>query len=220
MSKTVHHLKMQHESKLPDKFPDDVRYTPALVEHFLERFTRKGDLVLDPFMGFGTTLFVAEDMSRKAIGIEYDSERCDYVKSLLCKSNADWAVCGDSRQISKLNLPAADFSITSPPYMGKDHTENPFTAYTTIGGGYEEYLQDLKNIYAQIGSILKPGGYAVIEVSNLKHEDGTLTTLAWDLAREVSLVLDFQGEEIIEWEPSYAYGYDHSYCLIFKNKNV
>lgn len=207
---------MQHESKLPEHFPEDVRYPRTLVEQYLKRFTAPNDLVLDPFMGFGTTLIAAEGMKRRAIGVEFDSARCDYVKMLLNESNADWVVCGDSRQISKLNLAQIDFSITSPPYMGKNHTENPFTAYTTTGDGYQAYLQDLKKIYAQIATLLKPGAHVVIEVSNLKHEDGTLTTLAWDLAREVSLVLDFQGEEIIVWEPSYAYGYDHSYCLVFK----
>ncbi len=217
MAKTVHHLKMQHDSKLPDKFQDDVRYSSSLVEQYLKRFTNQDDMVLDPFMGFGTTLLVAEKMNRKAIGIEYDAERCDYVKLLLKESNSNWVRHGDSREISKLNLPPIDFSITSPPYMGKAHTENPFTAYTTRGDGYQEYLHDLKRIYAQIASILKPDGNLVIEVSNLKHEDGTLTTLAWDLAREVSSVLKFQGEEIIAWEPTYAYGYDHSYCLIFRN---
>lgn len=207
---------MRHDTLLPENFPDDVRYTPSLVEQYLKRFTKQGDLVLDPFMGFGTTLVVAERMKRQAIGIEFDLERCNYVKTLLQDSHSSWVQHGDSREIDKLNLPQLDFSITSPPYMGKNHTENPFTAYTTTGDGYQAYLQDLKKIYVQIATLLKPGAHVVIEVSNLKHEDGTLTTLAWDLAREVSLALDFQGEEIIVWEPTYAYGYDHSYCMIFK----
>lgn len=219
MAKTVHHLKMRHDTLLPENFPDDVRYTPSLVEQYLKRFTKQGDLVLDPFMGFGTTLVVAEKMKRQALGIEFDLERCNYVKTLLQDSHSSWVRCGDSREISKLNLPQVDFSITSPPYMGKAHTEDPFTAYSTTGDGYQGYLQDLRQIYGQIARILKPDAYLVIEVSNLKHDDGTLTTLAWDLAREVSLVLNFQGEEIIVWEPSYAYGYDHSYCLIFKNSH-
>ena len=33
---------------------------PALVEAFLAEYTRPGDLVFDPFAGFGTTLLVAE----------------------------------------------------------------------------------------------------------------------------------------------------------------
>jgi hypothetical protein len=60
---------------------------------------------------------------------------------------------------------------------------------------------------------MKPAGQVVIEVSNLKI-DGRLTTLAWDLASEVSRVLHFEGEIIACWD-EYGYGYDHSYCLVY-----
>lgn len=45
-------------------FPED------LPEWFIKLFTRKGDWVLDPFMGSGTTIRVAQRMERNAIGIE------------------------------------------------------------------------------------------------------------------------------------------------------
>jgi DNA modification methylase len=45
-------------------FPDD------LPEWFIKLFTKKGDCVLDPFMGSGTTVFVAQRMERNAVGIE------------------------------------------------------------------------------------------------------------------------------------------------------
>ena len=53
----------------------------------------------------------------------------------------------------------------------------------------------------------------VIEVANIRHEE-KLTTLAWDIAKEISKVLHFEGEVVICWD-SYGGGYDHSYCLIF-----
>jgi len=28
-------------------------------------------------------------------------------------------------------------------------------------------------------------------------------------------VLPFAGEIAVRWEPTYGYGYDHSYCLLF-----
>lgn len=99
--------------------------------------------------------------------------------------------------------------------MGRHHKENPFTAYSTIGEGYGHYLETMRRLYQQLGAKLKPSGKAVIEVSNLKHEDGPLTTLAWDIAGEVSKVLRFDGEIIVGWEDGYNYGYDHSYCLVF-----
>jgi hypothetical protein len=53
----------------------------------------------------------------------------------------------------------------------------------------------------------------VIEAANLKKQ-GSVTTLAWDIAREVSRMLHFEGEIVIGWD-RYGYGYNHSYCLVF-----
>jgi DNA modification methylase len=49
-------------------------FPEALPEWFIKLFTRTGDVVLDPFMGSGTTIRVAQRMERNAIGIEILSE--------------------------------------------------------------------------------------------------------------------------------------------------
>lgn len=41
-----------------------------IPEWFIKLFTKPGDIVLDPFLGSGTTVFVAREMERKAAGIE------------------------------------------------------------------------------------------------------------------------------------------------------
>jgi DNA modification methylase len=213
--KTFLNLKNEQISKLPEEFrDDDVRYTEALVEHFLHEFTKEGDVVFDPFMGFATTLLVAEKLNRCAYGVEFDERRWRYVQSILKYPHR--ALHGDSTKLAHLEIPDVDFSVTSPPYMGKNHVENPFTAYSTIGKGYREYLQTMQLIYKQLNDKLKPSATAIIEVSNLKHEDGSITTLAWDIAAEVSKVLRFRGEVIVTWEETYGFGYDHSYCLVFE----
>jgi len=210
--KTYILLKNTHRFDLPAEFQhDDVRLSENLVEHFLREFTQENNVVFDPFAGYGTTLLVAEAMGRVPYGIEFDERRVQCTRSKL--KHPENLIHGDSRNLASYDLPTFDFSITSPPYMGKCDKENPLTAYTTEGSGYAAYLRDIRNIYAQMKQVMKPDARVVIEVANLKLWDG-LTTLAWDIAETVSQVLHFEGEVVVGWD-TYGFGYDHSYCLVF-----
>jgi tRNA G10 N-methylase Trm11 len=212
------HLRLQNEQyeALPKQFAHtDVRYTPELVRTFLTEYTHAGDLVFDPFAGFGTTLHVAEEMERRVSGIEYDPERCAYIRSRLRHPEA--LLHGDARRLATYNLPRIDFTLTSPPYMHRDDAEDPLVAYQEPGRGYDAYLADIQDIYRQIGLLMNETAVAVVEVSNLK-KPGRVTPLAWDIAHAISQVLRFKGEVVVQWEPTYGYGYDHSYCLLFTRR--
>lgn len=53
--------------------PKPLRLYHALIK----RMTKPGDLVLDPFMGSGTTLRAAKDLGRQAIGVELEERYCE-----------------------------------------------------------------------------------------------------------------------------------------------
>jgi DNA modification methylase len=54
----------------------------ALPEFFIKLFTKPGDVVLDPFMGSGTSLVAARRLGRRGFGIDVRPEYCE----LACKA--------------------------------------------------------------------------------------------------------------------------------------
>ena len=65
------HLSRGNKTVLPSRFRhEDVRASENMLEFFINKFTEKGQIVFDPFAGFGTTLLVAEEMDRIGYGIE------------------------------------------------------------------------------------------------------------------------------------------------------
>jgi len=57
--------------------PHPVAYPLEIPRRCIAAATDPGDLVLDPFMGSGTTLVAAKDLGRKAIGIEIEEKYCE-----------------------------------------------------------------------------------------------------------------------------------------------
>ncbi len=58
-------------------------FPEGLPEWFIRLFTRPGDVVLDPFMGSGTTNKVAQRLHRHSIGIEIKKEYYEMVRAEL-----------------------------------------------------------------------------------------------------------------------------------------
>ena len=56
-------------------------FPESLPEWFIRLFTKELDVVLDPFMGSGTTIWVAKNMKRNSIGIEIVPEYFEMIKN-------------------------------------------------------------------------------------------------------------------------------------------
>src|SRR5215216_4753295 len=156
-----------NKTVLPSRFRhEDVRVSENLLEFFIETFTEKGQVVFDPFAGFGTTLLVAEELDRVGYGIEYSKPKAEYVRGLL--AHPERLIEGDSRILLEYDLPTFDLCLTSPPYTNENDSENPYVDYRKKGFDYPSYLKETGNIFSQVARKLTTTSHVVIEAANLK----------------------------------------------------
>jgi tRNA G10 N-methylase Trm11 len=191
---------------------EDVHFTESLATAIISEYSAPGNIVLDPFAGFGTTAHVATRMGRHPVAVELLPERADYIRHRT--AGAGTVITGDARQLDSLVNGPVDLCLTSPPYMtASGHPGNPLTGYATTDGDYRTYLSQLGSIFGDVAELLRPGGHAVLNVATIVTGD-TITPLAWDLAQRVSAHLILRQEVFICWDqqPPRISG---DYCLVF-----
>jgi DNA modification methylase len=197
----------------PEGTADDIHFTEALAASVIGHASQPGDLVLDPFVGYGTTVTVAERMGRRAIGVELVPEHLEIARSR--SSGRARLILGDARELSQLVDEPVDLVLTSPPYMaGRNHPQNPLAGYATDDGDYGTYLRELGWIFGQVAMLLRQGGQLLVNVGNVVSTDGTVTPLASDMAGVIDQHVPLLGVTTLRWDLLPA-GLDGDYLLWF-----
>ena len=78
----------------------------ALSSKVISLFTHEGELVLDPFVGSGTTLVSARDLNRNAVGFDLKQEYVDVcnerlMSDTLFNDSKQVAICDDALNIQE-----------------------------------------------------------------------------------------------------------------------
>jgi len=192
----------------PGSFP------PELATFFIEFFTKGGAMVLDPFMGIGSTLAAAAALKRKCVGFELNPQYAQYAQDRGKKMNPGELIltvhAEDARNIPEIwtreHYQPVNLCITSPPYWnmlatsrgGVDSTQKQRkkqgldTVYSAdsrdLGNipQYDDYVTSLAKVFADLNPVLADKAYIVIVLQNCRPKDGIMKPLVWDVARELS----------------------------------
>nr|WP_294370109.1 DNA methyltransferase [uncultured Ruminococcus sp.] len=101
-------------------------FVPQIPHQLFSRYTKKGDWVLDPFMGSGTSLIEAQRMGRNSIGIELQRDVAkDAYNNIIIEKNSNVkakVAVGDSQifnfkeMLNSIEIDKVQFVILHPPY--------------------------------------------------------------------------------------------------------
>ena len=133
-------------------------FVPQIPRQLFTRYTKKGDWILDPFMGSGTSLIEAQRMSRNSIGVELQEEVAkEAFKRIQTEHRSDCTtrvISGDSRRLNMdrliefVGIKKIQFVILHPPYwdiikFSKD--EKDLSNTTTLNDFLEAFSDIIDN---------------------------------------------------------------------------
>lgn len=183
-----------------DKNVHPATFPISLSKKVIELFTHKGELVLDPFVGSGTTLVTAQDIDRNAVGFDLKE---DYIKlcgkrlvtERLFNTSQQIAIQDDAKNISKyFDKESISLIFTSPPYANLLNRERKNKSRRNRKneqlGRVEQYSQDPRDlgtmeqtqytssmgeIFEYILPLLKPKSHCVINIPDMWWKNRRIT---------------------------------------------
>ncbi|MCK6539563.1 MAG: methyltransferase domain-containing protein [Anaerolineales bacterium] len=201
----------------PAKFPE------TMAQEFIEFFTKKGETVLDPMAGTGSTLVAALRAGRNSYGIELNPKYAKIARQVIEEERkvlgekveglTSKVIQGDAAKIADFGLSTFDYVLTSPPYwdmLRARGAETQKKRRSSAGldvhysddpndmgniADYEEFLSKLVHIYEELKPLLREKAYLTIIVKNVK-KGGRIYPLAWDIARELGKTYTLKDEKI------------------------
>ncbi len=155
-------------------------WSPYIPRNVILRYSRPGDVVLDYFVGGGTTAVEAKLLGRRCIARDINPAAVG-----LTKENLDFrpprrllpehggviyepeVSVGDARDLSDIPSGSIDLICAHPPYAGiikySSAVEGDLSKLTL-----EEYLRDMAQIAEESYRVLKPGGKCAILIGDAR----------------------------------------------------
>lgn len=137
-------------------------FIPQIPNELINRYTKKGELVIDAFLGSGTTLYECERLQRKCIGLDINekilefvshnmegSEYRDYRVRLCDNTNRQESERCITQSLYELHAKSAQFVFFHPPYLDivkfTNHP-NDLSAYRNIQDFVPLFLKSCQNV--------------------------------------------------------------------------
>jgi DNA modification methylase len=164
---------------------------PQLLTQLLSRYTKAGDIVLDLFLGSGTTAIEAANLGRKAIGVELQPKMADYVRQKLLeqeKHKETIVITGDSActkrtapqiatALEAFDQKQAQFLFLHPPYADIIRFSELSQDLSTLDST-EAFLDGFEAVCRQGYHFLEPGRFAAVVIGD-KYANGELIPLGF-----------------------------------------
>lgn len=173
-------------------------WSPHIPKNLILKYTKQNDLVLDTFVGSGTTLIECKALNRNAIGVDINpyaltltNERLQFHVSNHSKQKL---IKGDATNLNMIHDESIDFICTHPPYADiikySNDIDNDLSHYE-----YSTFLNKMKEVAKEHYRVLKPHKYCSFMIGDIR-KNGNIIPLGF-LTMQIYIDTGFVLKEII-----------------------
>lgn len=151
------------DTRTPNQKEHGACFPKSLARHQIEIYTKAGDVVLDPFMGVGTTMLAAHELGRRSLGVELNHRFAQMCRDEITSKGIHATIFEDDADNMRAHIAdnSVDFILTSPPYAN---------LLKTIKGDFAYKWRE----HSVIDPIKNPAPYSSDEhdIGNMEYNEG------------------------------------------------
>ena len=168
-------------------------WAPQVARNIILRYSEPGEVVLDAFLGSGTTLIECKLLGRHGIGVDINYEALILAWDRLnfgYRRLSEWVKTkekrpealvkpviklyyGDARNLDRIEDESVDLIATHPPYANiisytkkaRLEVEGDLSKVTSI----DEYIREMRKVAEEFYRVLKPGRYVAILIGDTRR---------------------------------------------------
>lgn len=159
-------------------------WSPYIPRNILLRYSKENDLVLDQFVGGGTTLVEAKLLNRNIIGVDVNDIALDRCKE---KTNFEYDGAngkiylrkGDARNLNFIHDKSVDLICTHPPYANiinySDDIDEDLSRLKV-----KDFLEEMKKVADECYRVLKSDKFCAILMGDTRQK-GHMLPMSFDV---------------------------------------
>ncbi|MBI4344616.1 MAG: DNA methylase [Euryarchaeota archaeon] len=154
-------------------------WSPYIPRNLIERYTGKGDLVLDQMMGSGTTLVECKLLQRRAVGVDINPDAVMVARNRLAfdyrpldgyEEPEIKTYVGDARHLDRIEDNSIDLIATHPPYAGiiaysNQKVEGDLSSFRKVA----EFVGEMGKVARESFRVLKPNKHCAVLIGDTRR---------------------------------------------------